>query len=100
MCPLNEAFSLLSDINSERERASKMTRSEINAIRMDDIRSTVVSNLIEKMSVQHIHKLGEAQVGDRVQVPMPDVDRGPGDLTNALAYILKVCKFYKIHWFN
>ncbi|CAF1016654.1 unnamed protein product [Brachionus calyciflorus] len=41
---------------------------------------------------QHIHKLGEAKIGDTVQVPIPDVDRGPGDLINILAYILDTNK--------
>jgi hypothetical protein len=41
---------------------------------------------------QHIHKLGEAKIGDTVQVPVPDVDRGPADLINVLAYITKINK--------
>ena len=44
------------------------------------------------LAQQHIHKLGEAKVGYTVQVPVPDVDRGPGDLLNILAYIVKINK--------
>ena len=44
------------------------------------------------MATQQIHKLGEAQVGDTVQVPVPDVDRGPNDLVHVLAYITKINK--------
>ncbi|CAF0997745.1 unnamed protein product, partial [Brachionus calyciflorus] len=39
------------------------------------------------MEEQHIHKLGEAKVGDTVQVPVNEVDLGPADLINVLAYI-------------
>ena len=37
-----------------------------------------------KKAAKHIHKLCEAQVGDTVQVPVPDVDRGPNDLVHVL----------------
>ena len=43
-----------------------------------------------KMARQHIHRLGEATVGDTVQVPVPDVNRGPGDVLHVLAYIIKI----------
>ena len=42
------------------------------------------------MAQQHIHRLGEATVGDTVQVPVPDVNRGPGDVLHVLAYIIKI----------
>ena len=44
------------------------------------------------MAQQHIHKLGEAQVGDTVKVQVHDVDRGHADILHILAYILKVNK--------
>ena len=44
------------------------------------------------MAQQHIHKLGEAQVGDTVKVPVPAFDRGHADLLHMLAYILKIDK--------
>ncbi|CAF0781853.1 unnamed protein product [Brachionus calyciflorus] len=46
------------------------------------------------MEQQHIQKLGEAKVGDTVQVPVNEVDRGPADLINVLAYITKLDKSY------
>ena len=48
--------------------------SEQNAIKIASISSSVSSNLrnkAEKMAQQHIHKLGEAQVGDTVKVLVP-----------------------------
>ncbi|RNA39667.1 hypothetical protein BpHYR1_022093 [Brachionus plicatilis] len=42
----------------------------------------------EAMAMQHIHKLGEAIFGDTVQIS--DVDRGPADPVNILAYITKI----------
>ena len=42
------------------------------------------------MAQQHIHKLGEAKVGDTVKVQVPSVDRGHADMLHILAYILKV----------
>jgi hypothetical protein len=57
------------------------------------ISSTVSHNLrtrAEKMAQQHIHKLGEAKVGDTVKVQVPSVDRGHADMLHILAYILKV----------
>ncbi|RNA07668.1 hypothetical protein BpHYR1_046460 [Brachionus plicatilis] len=44
-------------------------------------------NTADAMAMQHIHKLGEAKFGDTVQVSVPDVDRGPPDPFNILAYI-------------
>lgn len=44
------------------------------------------------MAQQHIHKLGEAKIGDTVQVPVPEVDRGPGDLPHILACIVEINK--------
>ncbi|RNA40845.1 KRAB-A domain-containing 2-like [Brachionus plicatilis] len=60
---------------------------------MADIQQSCNANLrnaAEKMAQQHINKLGEAMVSDAVQVPVPDVDRGPADPSNILAYILKI----------
>ncbi|CAF1026090.1 unnamed protein product, partial [Brachionus calyciflorus] len=60
-----------------------------------DIQETCSHNLrnaAEKMAQQHIHKLGESKVGDTVQVPVHEVDRGAGDLLNILAYIVKINK--------
>jgi hypothetical protein len=73
------------------EPPAKMTYSERNAIKLSQIRTAVVANLTEcadKMAQQHIHKLGEARIGDTVQVEVPSVDRGPGDLLHVLAYII------------
>ncbi|RNA01085.1 KRAB-A domain-containing 2-like [Brachionus plicatilis] len=50
----------------------------------------LILRLAEKIEQQHIHKLGEAKVGDTVQVPAPDVYQGPADLTNVLAFITKI----------
>ncbi|RNA09617.1 KRAB-A domain-containing 2-like [Brachionus plicatilis] len=72
---------------------TKISRIEKNAINIAQIESTCSENLkqnAEKMAQQHVHKLGEAKVGDTVQVPVPDVDRGPADLLNILAYITKI----------
>ena len=44
------------------------------------------------MAQQHIHKLGEAQVGDTLKVQVPDVDRDHADLLHILSYILQVNK--------
>ncbi|RNA20406.1 hypothetical protein BpHYR1_037758 [Brachionus plicatilis] len=69
---------------------TKISRIEKNAINIAQIESTCSENLkqnAEKLAQQHVHKLGEAKVGDTVQVPVPDVDRGPADLLNILAYI-------------
>ncbi|CAF1143189.1 unnamed protein product, partial [Brachionus calyciflorus] len=77
------------------EQEPKISKFEQNAIKIADINSNCSENLkqcAEKMLNQHIHKLGEAQIGDTVQVPIPDVDRGPGDLINILAYILDINK--------
>ena len=66
-----------------------------NAINITSIQSTCCENLkscADKMVAQHIHKLGDAQVGDTVQIPVPDVDRGPNDLVHVLAYITKINK--------
>jgi hypothetical protein len=75
------------------EPPAKISSVEIRALSMARIRNEVVDNLrsnAEKMAGQHIHKLGEAKVGDTVQVPVPDVDRGPGDLPQILALIIKI----------
>ncbi|RNA40400.1 SCAN domain-containing 3-like [Brachionus plicatilis] len=72
---------------------TKISRIEKNAINIAQIESKCSENLkrnAEKMAQQHVHKLGEAKVGDTVQVPVPDVDRGPADLLNILAYITKI----------
>lgn len=64
-----------------------------NAIRIADIQATCSTNLRSTaniMAQQHIHKLGEAKVGDTVQVPVPEVDRGPADCLHILAYITQV----------
>ena len=42
------------------------------------------------MAQQHIHKLGEAQVGDTVKIAIPDLDRRHADLLHMLAYIVKI----------
>ena len=44
------------------------------------------------MAKQHIHKLGEAAINDNGQVPVPDVNRGPGNLPNDLAVITDINK--------
>ena len=44
------------------------------------------------MAQQHIHKLGEAKIGDTVKIEVPAVDRGHADLLHILAYILKIDK--------
>ncbi|CAF0967028.1 unnamed protein product [Brachionus calyciflorus] len=75
------------------EISSKVKCFESNAIKLKDIQNSSVESLrnaAEVMAQQHIHKLGEAKVGDTVQVSVPDVDRGPADPVNILAYILKI----------
>ncbi|RNA08172.1 hypothetical protein BpHYR1_021966 [Brachionus plicatilis] len=57
------------------ESAPKLTRYELNAIKIADIGVNFSENLnkcAEKILSQQIHKLGEAKVGDTVQVPIPD----------------------------
>ena len=79
--------------DKENEPTSKIPCFETNAFKIAEIQQTCHQNLksaAEKMSQQHINKLGEAKVGDTVQVPVPDVDRGPADIINVLAYITKV----------
>ncbi len=44
----------------------------------------------DKILVQHIRRLGEASVGDTVQIELADVDRGPLDFRYILAYITEV----------
>ncbi|RNA41806.1 hypothetical protein BpHYR1_017718 [Brachionus plicatilis] len=75
------------------EPFNKIGRFEANAIKISDIEATCSENMeivADKMLNQHIHKLGEAKIGDTVQVPVPDFDRDPADLVNVLAYITKI----------
>ena len=46
--------------------------------------------LVLKISQQHMPKLCEVKVGDTVQVPVPEVDRGPGYLLHVLVYITRI----------
>lgn len=86
------------DIEEDKENenlplTSKQACFEANAIKIRDIQNSCSENLknaAEAMAMQHIHKLGEAKVGDTVQVSVPDVDRGPADPVNILAYITKI----------
>ncbi|RNA32040.1 ATP-dependent DNA helicase pif1 [Brachionus plicatilis] len=78
---------------------SKQTCFEANAIKIRDIQNSCGENLktaAEAMAMQHIHKLGEAKVADTVQVSVPDVDRGPADPVNILAFITKI-KNHKLY---
>ncbi|CAF0824934.1 unnamed protein product [Brachionus calyciflorus] len=75
------------------EISSKIKYFESNAIKLKDIQNSCgesLRNAAEVMAQQLIHKLGEAKVGDTLQVSVPDVDRGPADPVNILAYILKI----------
>ena len=76
-----------------------ISNSEQNAIKISSISSSVSENLrnkAEKMAQQHIHKLGEAKIGDTVKIEVPAVDRGHADLLHILAYILKIDKSHSI----
>ena len=56
-------------------------------------RKVAVENLhaaADKMATQHIRKLGEAKVGDTVQVELSKFDRGPLDCNYLLAYITEI----------
>ncbi|CAF0955615.1 unnamed protein product [Brachionus calyciflorus] len=44
----------------------------------------------DKMAIQHLRKLGEAKVGDTVQVELSKYDRGPLDCNYLLAYITEI----------
>lgn len=82
-----------SEADFVEERPSKQLNFDENAIKIADIQSSCSENLrqvAEKMALQHIHKLGEAKIGDTVQVPVPEVDRGPADLLHVLACIIKI----------
>ncbi|RNA00058.1 glycosyl transferase [Brachionus plicatilis] len=64
-----------------------------NAIKIQDIQNDCHENLknaADLIAKQHIHKLGEAKIGDTVQVTVPDVDRGSADPVNILAYVTKI----------
>ena len=92
----------MGNIDETSEPPQKMTHAELLFVRMQDIQNTVVENLTaraEDMRLQHIHKLGEAKIGDTVQVDVSGVDRGPGDLPMISCYILKInneTSMYKI----
>jgi hypothetical protein len=80
---------------NEIEDSSKKSRSDQNAERIAQIRSVVVENLKEtanRMVSRSTNRLGEAKVGDNVALPVPSVDRGPGDLPNLHAYIIEINK--------
>ncbi|CAF1027119.1 unnamed protein product, partial [Brachionus calyciflorus] len=73
---------------------------ENNAIKIADVQATCSKNLkdtADKIAQQHINELGEAKIGDTVQVPVPEVDRGPADPPNILAYILKFNENHMIY---
>ena len=66
--------------NEEDKENSEKLSKRLNLLTDPSIQSSCSENLkfcTEKMIAQYIHKLGEAQVGDTVHVPVPDVDRGP-----------------------
>ncbi len=68
---------------------------EVNVAKLHEIRLAVLSNIAanaDKMAKQNIQKLGEAAINDNSQVPVPDVDRGPGDLPDDLAVITDINK--------
>ena len=56
-------------------------------------RSAAVDDLhtaTDKMAFQHIRKLGQAKVGDIVQVELSEFDRGPLDCNYLLVYITEI----------
>ena len=85
------------DVLTLESQPAIIPQPEQNSIKIADIQATCTENLTSfanKMAQQHIHKLGEAKVGDTVQVPVPDVDRGPADLIHILAYITQINKLH------
>ncbi len=68
-------------IHDLRSKRLHLSEPEMDAVRIASLQSSCSENLksfADKMASQFIHKLGEAQVGDTVQVPVPDVER-PND---------------------
>ena len=53
---------------------------------------------VKRMKLMSDKKFGEVEVGKTVRIPIPDVDRGKGDLRNILGIILGITEdgYYKI----
>ncbi|CAF0839758.1 unnamed protein product [Brachionus calyciflorus] len=94
--------SVENEIQNSDNLNDEISEEEINDMLDEVIDDTIINKVfdatcnanlqetVEKTAQQHIQKLGEAKVGDTVQLPVPEEDRGPADPQNIFAYILKI----------